>query len=102
MSVYIVQALCPMRHCLLALAYEPTGGQDAETMTATLRSHFKELIEAGVMNPWCGLCRSRDIQFENALSKFATLDEAMPEMKKMAEEQAAVRAAMQVWKASQN
>jgi hypothetical protein len=59
-ELWLVQLLCPQRHCLCAAPYfRPT--QSAEEIEAALR----EEMTRQHFNPWCGICGSRDIQFEH-------------------------------------
>lgn len=69
--IHICQYLCPERHCVVAMAYDPEG-RSKEQIEAML----KEPFELGLINPWCGLCKSRDLHFEHARSKYKTMEEA--------------------------
>lgn len=74
MSVHIVQLICPERHCILAVAYDPEAG--------TTEAEAIEAIEEGrkkmKLNPWCGICNSRELTHEDRATEFATIEEAMP------------------------
>ena len=89
-KVRIVQLLCPQRHCIVSTAYESPDGAEIPEMTERVREGFAELVKTGV-NPWCGLCYSRDLRAEDRPTKFATLDEAMPHLMESAKQQAATR-----------
>lgn len=107
--IRIVQCLCgPARHCILAIPYSPgvTAAQSAAaqakcgdcdiTLTeanaaAYLRSMVEGLIARGVMDPWCGICGSRAFVCEDARTRFETMEGALPEMQKLAQEQLRLR-----------
>jgi len=72
-KVHIVQLLCPSRHCLVATAYEEgerTFDEAAEGLRGAMRT-------VGA-NDWCGICGSHNLKFEDGVTRFATLKEAMP------------------------
>lgn len=70
--VHIVQCLCPKRHAILAMAYEPPHPDP----TGALKKTVEAFIEAKAINPYCGICFSREFSYEDAESKFETLKEA--------------------------
>jgi hypothetical protein len=96
MTVWIAQCVCPSRHCIAAAYAEADGPLAAERevrrplVTAVCLALF-----AGEVNPWCGLCgaASSAWNYELARSRFSTMAEAEPEMKRLAAEQAKVRRA---------
>jgi hypothetical protein len=90
-KVRIVQLLCPQRHCIVATAYESPDGEADPEMTEALRRKFGALVGAG-WNPWCGICSSRDLRPEDRPTIFATLAEAAPFLRHLADAQAATRA----------
>lgn len=96
MSVYLVQCLCPARHCIMATAVESESIQecrDAETLLLAA-------IDAGIANtlvdPWCGLCRAPREQWHTETGKtiWATMAEATPHLR--AEEAAQIATAQQL------
>jgi hypothetical protein len=101
-EVRIVQCLCPKRHCIVGLAYEMgqaalgSDGNDIalspETAPSWLRGVLDGMILTGV-NPWCGLCGAeRDSWiYEDAKSKFTSIEEARPELERLEREQAFTR-----------
>lgn len=76
--IHIVQYLCPQRHCIVAALYDPS---------TTTREATIEAMKAGMakmkLNPWCHLCGSGELHFEDARSQFATLEQAIPAAKMM-------------------
>jgi hypothetical protein len=51
----IVQALCPLRHCIAALAYEPGELTEANAANA-LRGAMDASIASGEIHPRCEIC----------------------------------------------
>jgi hypothetical protein len=84
--VWIVQCLCPARHCILANAGTADGAEDAkENLEGPLREAIGEMLASGVFNPWCGLCKARSEtwRYEARRTQFATMAEAMPHLKRL-------------------
>jgi hypothetical protein len=95
--VWIAQCLCPQRHCIMAGADEAKSGAEAEQKVMRyLRETVEEWLARGTINPWCGLCGApqESWTFELGRTRWATLEEALPEMRKSEAEQAATSA---VW-----
>ena len=92
MPVVIVQALCPSRHCILAGAQE---GEPKE-LEWMLRTQIEILVARNAINAHCGLCGApkRTWTYEAGVSKFATMEEALPEIQRLEAEQLALRQAM--------
>ena len=76
--VRIVQLLCPERHCVLAVAYESQKPM-AEDPCRHVEQRFQEAVEARMLNPWCDICRSRDLHTEDGPTRFATLERTSPD-----------------------
>lgn len=57
----------------------------------TLTRSFNGAVEEKLLNPWCGLCHSKELKYEAAPTRFDTMNEAIPQMR---EQQAANLAAM--------
>jgi hypothetical protein len=83
----IVQHLCPQRHCITALAYESESGEPDPVMVELVQ-HME--AEAKI-NPWCGICKSRNLFFEDEPTRFRTKAEAEPFLREVEEAQAATR-----------
>ena len=75
MKVRIVQLLCPQRHCVMALPYQTDNGAEIPEKTDELKKTFAELVQR-FLNPWCGLCQSRNLHTEDQPTIFRTMDEA--------------------------
>ena len=97
MAVRIVQLLCPERHCIVAGAYEEGNGNS----DATIES-LKEMLGALSIDDRCGLCGSTDLQFEDALTKYATMREAAPKLAETARRNQRTRALIEQLRSSTN
>jgi hypothetical protein len=81
--IHITQCLCPQRHCILAIAWDAadtTTTMTPEIAVASLRALVAAAVLPGVgwMNPWCGICHSREFSYEDGVTAFRTMDEARP------------------------
>lgn len=85
--VRIIQHLCPQRHCITALPYESADGQEIPAHVDLLRSMEAELG----LDPWCGICGSRELFFEDRKSIFETMEEARGPLRHLEAEQATMR-----------
>lgn len=94
--IHIAQCLCPKRHCILALAYDAGTAVFDESPTVDLKHLIEVKIFYGLLNPWCGICHERDFTwtYEDAVTRFATMEEARPELAKAEAEQARTRAVL--------
>jgi hypothetical protein len=89
--VWISQCLCPARHCIMATAGEAaTYLQARREVEDPLREKLTTAMrEDGVINPWCGICKA-DVAtwiYETRRLRFRTMDEAIPELRKLEAEQ---------------
>lgn len=94
-QVWMTQCLCPQRHCILASAGEADSESTAETtIAAPLRERVAVMLATREMNPWCGLCGARPgtWRFELARTRWRTIAEAMPEIKRLEDEQKVIAA----------
>jgi hypothetical protein len=71
--VRIVQLLCPQRHCIIGAAYEDDKTNADETVLL-----LRTIMNSGVINPWCGICASRELTFEDAATNFRNMEQAKP------------------------
>ena len=76
MSVWLLQCLCPARHCLLGVAYEDTLLGTPEAAAAAIRG-VESVFNEGTLDRWCGICGSREIHYETGRMPYQTLKEAM-------------------------
>jgi hypothetical protein len=94
--VWIIQCLCPSRHCIAAATIEaewdPTWARDdvADSVRIGLAfaaARLKAQIDAGIadgsFDPWCALCKApqSDWEMEPGVTRFTTTEEARPFLK---------------------
>ena len=91
MAVHICQMLCPERHAIFALAYEEEEMSDEDAIQHA-NATLDEAVQSGIMNRWCGICGSKDLKPECGRTKFTTMEEAKPHLKKAQEENLVSRA----------
>jgi len=91
--VWIAQCLCPARHAILAVAGEAEEETASQTLLVPLREEIALLLASGTINPFCGICLSPDDtwKYEVGRTRFRTMDEAKPSLRKSEAEQAEVR-----------
>jgi hypothetical protein len=78
--VWIAQCMCPNRHTILASATACTCLDDVREAQAALKQVIAGLLAQGTINPWCGLCQSRDWHYEVARTPWRTMEDAHPTM----------------------
>lgn len=98
--VHIVQCLCPSRHAILAIAYLPRDLDSPRTAEDYLRETVARLVAAGIMNARCGICKSANLRYEDSATRFQTMAEAEPELRRIERECSAAR--MMFGQAAQN
>ena len=83
--VWIAQCLCGGgRHAILAAAGEADGPRAAKVVLELLRDQVADLLAGRLLNPWCALCNSPagEWRYEVRPTRFATMEEAEPELRK--------------------
>ena len=85
MRVHITQCLCPSRHCIAALAWEEPD-YTPEMAIAKLRSAIEDAVAQEVIHHRCGICHSPDLAYEDGITKFESLPEAMTDILRVQEE----------------
>jgi hypothetical protein len=73
--IWIVQCLCPGRHCIMALIFDRRS-MGPEQAVEHLRREVDGRLESREINPWCSICWSEDRHFEAAPTKYHTMAEA--------------------------
>jgi len=89
-ALWLAQLLCPARHAICALAY------DAETTApADVDAQLLRVVDGtqGV-NPWCGLCGSRELHVEHGKLRTNDWEEATQQLRELEERQLATRLAL--------
>jgi hypothetical protein len=107
-EIRIVQCLCPARHCILAFPYTPgmtTAHKDLggcvdiilseESAANYLRDMVEGLVASRAINPWCGICDSRTFQYEDRVTAFQSMEEAVPFLRRLEAEQSRAAAVLQ-------
>jgi hypothetical protein len=91
--VWICQCLCPQRHAILAVSGEADSEASAEELRLKCEAAVEGMLDAGLLNPWCGLCKAeRDTwRFELGRTRWRTMAEAEKPLRESEAEQAAVR-----------
>jgi hypothetical protein len=86
--IWICQCLCPSRHCIVAVVGEADSEAEAEANVRTpLRRRVAELLKAGALNPWCGICNASRAtwRYEVRRTVFNSMDEAVPKLREVEE-----------------
>jgi hypothetical protein len=86
-ALWLAQLLCPQRHCILALAYDIE-----EHKPADIEEKLNAAMTLKVINPWCGICRSRHLHVEHGKLSTDDWDEAMVMLRANEAAQLATRA----------
>jgi hypothetical protein len=84
--IRLVQCLCPSQHCICALAFDPADLDDQGAI-GRLKDTISKAIAGGQIDPWCALCLSRHWHYEVGVTRFYSLQEATPHLRKSQAEQ---------------
>lgn len=110
-KVHIVQCLYPARHCIMGLAWEEGRLVEGAGKTVFNSSHeaccgLRGLIEWFIrdhqIDPWCAICKSRQFSYEDGVTKFNSLEEAMPHIRQVEAMNLLARAAIDQDRAWEN
>lgn len=71
--IHLIQWLCPSRHCLVAVAYDPQ--QDTHDQAVAKLETLA--TNAGVL-PLCALCGSKALFYDDQPTRFENMEEAFP------------------------
>ena len=86
-DIWLVQLLCPARHALCAVPYEP-----ARHRHERIEAAMAALMQEQGLNRWCGICGSHDVHAKHARMRVSTWDEALAVLQAEEEKQAVTRA----------
>lgn len=88
--VWLVQCLCPARHCIVATAGEATGQEEADFLREKLREVVKDATALGHITAWCALCSATEDtwHYETGETAFLSLADARPTLSRLELEQA--------------
>ena len=73
--IHLSQWLCPMRHCIIALVWDPK-----ETTERAMEEKGEDFLRKGITLRKCGICGSEDIRCETARTRYKTMEEAKPQL----------------------
>lgn len=99
--IYVIQCLCPNRHAIFAVAYDPKDIAH-DVVMAGFQAQIEGWIADKTINPWCGICESRVWTYEQRRTKYDTIEEAKPELRKLEVEQLFTRMQIEERKAAKN
>jgi len=97
MIIWLAQYLCPQRHALCGVAYEPATTTPAE-VEATIRD---QMAESGLRHV-CGLCGATTLHFEHRQTVFTDWETAMTALKASERDQMRSRAILELAKNAKN
>ena len=83
MKVYLAQLKCPSGHCVLGAYGEFESLKEADAIKQELLAGFTRATDLHLMNPYCGLCKSRDLAVDIRETPWRTIEEARPVMEEM-------------------
>jgi hypothetical protein len=90
-KIMITQLLCPERHCLMSGLWD-----DEQTNTGIVENEMFARIKLQQIEMKCFICGSEDIVIEHAVSKFKTIEEAIPKLAEMEYKQMLTREAVAI------
>lgn len=77
--IRLAQYLCHNRHCLIAAAFDDSKAKLSEAeVKKLLELRLKELGA----DPWCGICASMSFHVEIDNTKFKSMEQVMPILKR--------------------
>lgn len=79
MSVYITQCKCPHEHCIVAVAWEGEESEK-EQQEREFKDGMQKVFDSRALNPWCGLCLSREFHYSTHRTVWKTVEEAKPHL----------------------
>ena len=85
--IWLGQYLCPQRHAIGAIPYRPE-----EYTPPQIEGIARVLLRQQGLNPWCGICGSRDLRWEHRPTHYTTWEEALPALRHEEAQQAITRA----------
>jgi hypothetical protein len=87
--VFIVQCLCPARHCIMATALEAESAEQCTDAGKLLLETLDGAIARKLLNGWCELCRAprEKWHLETGRTPWGTMAEAKPHLEASQREQ---------------
>ena len=89
--IHLIQCLCPERHAIMAVMYDPER-ISAEGALAGFQQVVELALQQKVIRQRCEICK-RDVEFhyEDAVTKFNSIEEAAPLARQIEAQQLATR-----------
>ena len=84
MKVHIAQRLPPGRHAIAAIACKQPEFA-SKSAVARLRATVDRLIATKAIDSWCVICNSQELDYEDGLTRFESLEEAEPHVRRAME-----------------
>jgi hypothetical protein len=92
--IHITQCLCSNRHAIIAFAWEEPD-QTPESAIDKIKEVISHAVEQKILNPWCAICDSYDFIYEDGITRFMSMEEAIPHIRDVEEENMAARRAFE-------
>ncbi len=84
--IRLSQWLCPMRHCIIALVWDPK-----ETTERDMVERGESYFRSGAVLRKCGICGGDEITCETRPTRYKTMEEAKPALAVLERANAAAR-----------
>jgi hypothetical protein len=91
--IHLIQCLCPDRHAIMAIGYDPETLSPDDAMHG-FKAFMQQMFDKHEVNPWCAICGSSLLVYEDRATPFKTIEEAMPVLAQLQIEQAITNAAL--------
>lgn len=79
--IYICQLLCKQRHCMIAVAFDGAATSIADGEQA-VNNQWELMVKTGIPAR-CRICGSEQFHFETGRTRFRTMEEAEPALRKL-------------------
>lgn len=94
MKVWLAQLKCQNNHCIIAAARVARDEDDARELANEVNRKFARMVSIGALNPYCGLCQSKEFWVDYGPTAFQTLEEASGPLSESQEQQQATAEAV--------
>jgi hypothetical protein len=85
-KIHVLQLLCPLRHCCMGAAFDP----EMESRESVEKGLLAAMEKIGARHE-CALCDSKELHFEEGVTKFSTMEEAKPALAEIEARQVVTR-----------
>jgi hypothetical protein len=85
--VWIVQCMCPQRHCIMAVSSVCATVAELKILIQSLQTTIAQMIDRKALNPFCGICGcpSSKWRYESGRTRFKSKEEAEPALRRAEE-----------------